>query len=285
MKLSRKDLLDTIVPGFLIDVNKNNRFYVNPSTGRTIKSGSKTFKSLKQKKIKINKHRCLYDINSAKQCLKNILNKYAGIYPPSSFINIPLTLDKRGELDYIRAFIRDKDLLKGFIKKDGSLYKFRKNIKFDKNKKYPIVKYASKNDNKKLLEKLDSEGIKVTKKIQKKINKFIYDVNPRCDTINILYNPIQQDFIPINEKKGKMPFSDRKKILDEINNTLIPSKLQGVFDSSISGILKSSKNENNILGYVDDKNNIKLFKEPVEIILQKENKENKENKTKKLKLK
>ena len=175
------------------------RFYINPLSNRTIKSSGKIFQNLRKNKFVINKHKCLYNINSAKRCLKQILNKYSNVYPPSSFVNIPLTLSRDGELDYIRAFIKDKTQLKGFITKDGSLYKFRKSIPYDIKKKYPFIKYADKNDSKKLLERLETEGNKVTKKMQQKINKYLYNIKPRCDSINILYNPLQKDFIPINK--------------------------------------------------------------------------------------
>jgi hypothetical protein len=198
----------------------NPRFYVNPLTGRTIKSTGKIFQNLRKNKFVINKHTCLYNIDSAKRCLKRILNKYSNVYPPSSFVNIPLTLKSNGELDYIRAFIKDKTKLKGYITKDGSLYKFRKDILVDIKKKYPFIKYASKKDSKNLLERLENEGNKIPKKIQKKINKYLHNITPRCDSINILYNPVQKDFIPINSNDV-----NKKELLDNINNMLIPKEM------------------------------------------------------------
>lgn len=253
----------------LINIIKEIRFYINPLTNRTIKSDGEVFKDLRKREFKIKKHNCLYNIESAKNCLKHILVKYSNVYPPSSFVNIPLTFNKnKYKLDYIRAFIRDsdkakkKDVLVGFIVKDGSLYKFKKEIIFDKNQGYPVIQYIDKKGKKKILERLRSEGKDISRKMQKKINKYLYSLEPRCNGINILYNSIQDDFIPVRGDIYK------KKLINDINDMLIPNKIRGVLDTSISGIIKSEKDPNKIIGYVDIDNTVKKFEKPIEINFQ-----------------
>ena len=105
----------------------------------------------------------------------------------------------------------------------------------------------------------------------------MYNIKPRCDSINILYNPLQKDFIPINKNLSK---SDKKELLNNINDMLIPNKLQGILDTEVAGILRSKKNQNEIIGYVDNKNIIKTFETPIEVKF-KEDKEDKEVKAQK----
>ena len=106
-----------------MDWKKPPRFYLNPITGRLIKSTGRVYKRLKQDSILISRDKCMYNNKSAQHCLIKLLTLYPNVYPPSNFIKIPKT-HKRGS---IRAFIKDprKKYLVGYINKFGKPFRFQ----------------------------------------------------------------------------------------------------------------------------------------------------------------
>ena len=228
------------------------RFYINPLTGRMIKSTARTFKKLKREKYVIDKHKCLYNIKSAERCFNKLFKLYPDIvYPSSNFIDIPKTY-KRGS---IRAFIGDKKKLNGYIDKTGKKYKLQKNIK--NIKRVPIVKDL--NDNlKNIVDKLPEINNLQQKIVEDQIK---YDKPiKRIDDINIIFNPLQNDFISVNKKINK---EEIQNILEIVNGELIPKKLIPISkDFDYAGIIKDNEN---IYGLVDTSNQIKRFDKPVKI--------------------
>ena len=231
------------------------RFYINPLTGRMIKSTAKIFKKLKREKYVIDKHKCLYNIKSAERCFNKLFKLYPDIvYPSSNFIDIPKTY-KRGS---IRAFIGDKKKLNGYIDKTGKKYKLQKNIKSIKNiKRVPIVKDL--NDNlKNIVDKLP-EIDNLQQKIVEDQIKYDKPIK-RIDDINIIFNPLQNDFVSVNKKINK---EEIQNILEIVNGELIPKKLIPISkDFDYAGIIKDNEN---IYGLVDTSNQIKRFDKPVKI--------------------
>ena len=116
-------------------MNNSNRipkFYLNPVSGRVIKSSGKTYAELKKHGYTVKKERCLYNVKSAKKCLVKLLTIYKNdIYPPSNFTDIPKTF-KSGK---IRGFItnKNKDYIIGYIDKKGKIYKLKNYVKNPKN--------------------------------------------------------------------------------------------------------------------------------------------------------
>jgi len=228
------------------------RFYINPLTGRMIKSTARTFKKLKREKYVIDKHKCLYNIKSAERCFNKLFKLYPDIvYPSSNFIDIPKTY-KRGS---IRAFIGDKKKLNGYIDKTGKKYKLQKNIK--NIKRVPIVKDL--NDNlKNIVDKLP-EIDNLQQKIVEDQIKYDKPIK-RIDDINIIFNPLQNDFVSVNKKINK---EEIQNILEIVNGELIPKKLIPISkDFDYAGIIKDNEN---IYGLVDTSNQIKRFDKPVKI--------------------
>ena len=106
-------------------MDKVPKFYLNPNTGRLIKSNGKTYKQLKKDGYIIKKDKCLYNVKSAEKCFIKLLTLYPNvIYPSSNFIEIPKTY-KKGK---IRAFIKHahKNKIIGFIDKNGKKYRLLK---------------------------------------------------------------------------------------------------------------------------------------------------------------
>ena len=54
-----------------MDWKKPPRFYLNPITGRLIKSTGRVYKRLKQDSILISRDKCMYNNKSAQHCLIN----------------------------------------------------------------------------------------------------------------------------------------------------------------------------------------------------------------------
>ena len=69
------------------------KFYINPETGKIIKSTGKTFKKLKKNNCFIKKDWCLYDIKTAKKCFSKILDIYPEINQ-NKYIDKPKPLSK-----------------------------------------------------------------------------------------------------------------------------------------------------------------------------------------------
>jgi hypothetical protein len=232
------------------------KFYINPLTSRMIKSTARTFKKLKKDKYVIDKHKCLYNIKSAERCFNKLLKLYPDIvHPSSNFIDIPKTY-KRGS---IRAFIDDKKKIKGYVDKTGKKYRLKKSIQKNiyKNKRVPVVKDFT-NNLKNVVDKLPKID-----DIQQKIveDQLKYDKPiKRLDDINIIFNPLQNDFISVNQKLNNQEI---ESILEIVNGELIPNKLLPISKNfDFSGIIKDNEQ---IYGLVDTSNQIKRFDKPIKI--------------------
>ena len=79
-----------------------------------------------------------------------------------------------------------------------------------------------------ILEKQD----KISEKDQKTIEKQIIKGEPLTESknINILFNPIQNDFIPI---KTKLADDEKREIINTINKELIPTQLPPITQQSL----------------------------------------------------
>ena len=243
-----------------------NHFYDNPITNRVIQSSGRTFKELKKKRFKLDPDKCLYDVKSAERCLKHIYKKYPSLFHPSTnFTDIPSTYNKH--LNFIpRAFIKNKnDNINGYITKEGNLYKLPKPIKIPNNINYTIP--LVKGNTKILQEKIEKDGLTPT---STEISQIPLQLNskPLADNITILYNHIQDDFIPIKS----LSFKNNKQITTILNNKLIPSQLPSLINTNISGIITDNL-QSNIIGYTDSQNITKKLTSvvPINILTKKTN--------------
>ena len=238
----------------MLDWKKQPRFYLNPTTGRLIKSTARVYKKLKKDSILMLRDKCLYNPKSAQRCLTKLLTLYPNVYPPSNFIKIPKT-HKRGS---IRAFIKDprKKYLVGYINKFGKAFRLRRPI--ITKKKVPIVI-----DYHNVLHKIITNKNCISENLQKSVEKQIKAgilLNTIENTI-ILFNPIQNDFIPLNKTIGQ---DEIKSVIKMINNKLIPHELQPItLNLNISAIIIE---DNSIIGFVDKYNQLKRFTTPIKII-------------------
>ena len=229
------------------------KYYISPVSGRLIKSNAKTYDDLKRRRFNIDKEPCLYNVRSAHKCLNKLLRLYPDIvHPSSNFIDIPKTY-KHGN---VRAFIKDKKRVIGYVDKFGNKHRLYKPI----HTKRPIpVVHDSFNVLADILEKQD----KISEKDQKTIEKQIIKGEPLTESknINILFNPIQNDFIPI---KTKLADDEKREIINTINKELIPTQLPPItMFSNISGIIKEY---DTIVGIINKDNVIQKFPEPIKII-------------------
>ena len=231
------------------------RFYVNPYSGRMIKTSGEKYKSLKKEFVNIDKHKCLYNIKSAERCLKRLTRLYPNIiYPSSNFRNIPKTY-KKGKA---RSFIIDnKKSVVGYVDKNGKLKRLMTPVDGVHNK-IPIVKDPTKS-----LSKIIKNFPKINNNNQKLIENQIYNETP-MKKIPIIYNPIQNDFIPIKKNLDK---ATQQHIINTINEELIPNTLPTISKngilSTVSGIIKV---DDRTIGIVDKNNQLKHF-----VIKQKDN--------------
>ena len=238
----------------MLDWKKQPRFYLNPTTGRLIKSTGRVYTKLKKDSILMLRDKCLYNPKSAQRCLTKLLTLYPNVYPPSNFIKIPKT-HKRVS---IRAFIKDprKKYLVGYINKFGKPFRLRRPI--ITKKKVPIVF-----DYHNVLHKIITNKNCITENTQKRVEKQIKAgilLNTIENTI-ILFNPIQNDFIPINKTINQ---DEIKSVIKMINNKLIPHELQPItVNLNISAIIIE---DNKIIGFVDKYNQLKRFTTPIKII-------------------
>jgi len=191
------------------------KFYINPITGRMIKSSGKTFKNLKnKKKYSFEKEHCLYNVKSAKKCFSKLLKIYPDVvYPSSNFINIPKTYNGNS-VKGLRVFIQDNNHIIGFVDKRGNIYRLNKSINLNdiQNKYVPtVIDYYN------ILPKIIKKLPKINANIQKKILHQINNIKP-LKNAHVLFNHVQKDFIPINTKMSK---KDHDKILNIFNDNLI----------------------------------------------------------------
>ena len=219
-KLYKLDRLDYILIYYLIYliyfciiILMITKFYINPISGRIIKSSGKIFRKLKKKKYSLKKEPCLYNIKSAKKCLSKLLKRYPNIvYPSSNFINIPKTYHIN-TIRGLRAFIRENDTIIAFINKHGIIYRLKKPIYIiNENQSIPIV-IDYYNNLPQIIKKLP----KINSTMQKKVEYQLKNIKSLKNSY-ILYNHVQKDFIPINKK---MDQSEHDKILRIFNNNLV----------------------------------------------------------------
>ena len=229
------------------------KFYISPISGRLIRSDAKTYENLKQRRFNIDKDPCLYNVKSAHKCLNKLLRLYPDIiHPSSNFINIPKTY-KHGS---VRAFIKDKNKVVGYIDKFGKKHRLYKAI--HTKRKIPVV-----HDGFNVLADIIQKQDKISEKDQKIIEKQITKSEPlqESENINILFNPMQNDFIPI---KTILQDDEKKEIINTINKELIPTRLPPItMFSNISGIIKEY---DTIVGIINKDNVIQKFPEPIRII-------------------
>ena len=231
------------------------RFYINPQTGRLIKSTGQVFKRIKEQgEIRI-KHKCLYNIKTAKKCIMKLLMLYPDIYPPSNFINIPKTYKD----SYIRGYIRDNynKRIIGFVDKKGKKYKLKRPIP-----KFHTDTLIIKDVFNILSDIMDTKQSNLDETMQKFIENHI-KLPPliSLDEITLLYNPLQNDIIYISRYTTK---NEQKRILHAINKELVPKKLPTITKNfNIAGIIR---NKYYIFGIIDDSNIIKRFAKPLSMI-------------------
>jgi hypothetical protein len=229
------------------------KFYISPISGRLIRSDAKTYENLKQRRFNIDKDPCLYNVKSAHKCLNKLLRLYPDIiHPSSNFINIPKTY-KHGS---VRAFIKDENKVVGYVDKFGKKHRLYKAI--HTKRKIPVV-----HDGFNVLADIIQKQDKISEKDQKIIEKQITKSEPlqESENINILFNPMQNDFIPI---KTILQDNEKKEIINTINKELIPTRLPPItMFSNISGIIKEY---DTIVGVINKDNVIQKFPEPIRII-------------------
>jgi hypothetical protein len=179
-------------------------YYINPLTDRVIKSTGKTYQKLKQRRFKLHPDHCLYNNTTARRCMLSLLRKYPNIYLSSSYTNIPATYSffKKSDIKTehkqrdVRAFIeKEPGIASGYITKDGTLFKLNKDIQLKPND--IVIKTASNTDSNLLLTNLDDSQV-ISPDTQDIIEQHIKDNEPISDSVNIVYNPLKNDFIPVN---------------------------------------------------------------------------------------
>ena len=250
------------------------RYYVSPISGRIIKSTGRTFKILKEKGYFIDKHKCFYNIKSAERCLSRLMKLYPNLtYFPSSFTTIPKTYKKQGPA---RAFIPDKSLQNaiGYVDKKGKIKQIKPMPLRDSHVVVKDPYNAIERDINKAPIATASENVQIQTQLS--------NDEPIIDRkeIAVVYNPIQNDFIPI---KGEVSTRTQKEVLSTVNQELIPLKLPPIKkDSNISGVIMD---KNKVKGIVTTKNEIQLLNELLDELNQASNinltptKTTKQNKT------
>jgi len=231
------------------------RYYLNPETGRVIKSHTKKFQELMSTrgyKRKPTKHSCFYNIKSAEKCLNKLLTLYPGIiHPPSSFAKIPRTYHKGP----YRGFIMDTNEEKviGTVDKHGKMNRLQTPIV--PSHRVPIVKDPFGVTASVILQKPA-----LTQDEQTKVQEQLETGKPLSppEQINLIYNPVFDDIIPVNEQ---LDHATQVNIVEKVNENLVPLHLPPITpDSNIAGLVKSG---DEIIGVVDTDNQIKRFPEPV----------------------
>lgn len=209
-------------------MKKNNTYFINPLTNRTIKSTGKKFNELYNRRFILYGDHCLYNEISAKKCLNTIFRLYPNIYTPSNLNNnqIPSTYHK-SDKPIATAFIIKDDQILGYLSKNTSLFKLQTPINYQSN----LPRVISVDENNLILTKLNNEGILIDNNLD--ILNQITNFTPLSDNINILYNPIQDDFIPI---KGNLSKEQQIELLNIINNTLV-KKQNNILDDEEEPIL------------------------------------------------
>jgi hypothetical protein len=235
------------------------KFYISPYSGRVIKSSGRLYNQLKEEGFIVDKHRCFYNIQTAQKCLNRLISLYPYLYPPSNFIGIPKTYDKGPA----RAFVCDtkkRDSIIGIVDKSGNL----------KQLQSPIESPSSPLQVKDPLNVLPSVLPKkeiVDKETQTAVEKQLKEEEQPNANVSIIYNPVQDDFIPVNKETT---VAEQKEILQALNEELIPLQLPPIKeDGNVSGAVVN-EDATKLLGIVDTSNEIKAFREPIDLVKQDE---------------
>lgn len=229
------------------------RYYLNPETGRVIKSNSKKFQELMSRrgyKNKPIKHSCLFNIKSAERCLNRLLTKYPGIiHPPSSFAKIPKTY----QIGHYRGFIMDdnSETVIGAVDKYGKMSRLKVPVK--PSHKVPVIK-----DPFGVTQSVLQDRPVLSSDEQHKVEEQLNNDTPlkSPEHISLIYNPVYNDIIPMNTK---VDVDTQKQVINSMNKDLVPLTLPPVLqDSNIAGLVTK---KDSVLGIVDTNNQIKLFPE------------------------
>jgi len=233
------------------DSKRKPRFYVNPISGKVIKSTGELFKRLRGDKIKLDKDRCLYNAESAARCLRRIEILYPDVvYPPSSMKTIPKTY-KTGRT---RGFIVNNLYVVAIILKSGEIQKLRKPIRTDISM-IPRVK-----DPMQSIPNVVRTSSIVSDETQKEVEDQLDhdELLGYPESTTLIYNPAQNDFIPVNRKTTHQEDLD---LIGSINDTLVPHALPPIVqDGKVAGVITK---DDQIVGVVDVNNNVSKLAEPI----------------------
>ena len=226
-------------------MSSNRRYYLNPETGRVIKSDGKTYLELHENDYIVPKHKCFYNIKSAKKCLNKLFELYPSlVHPPSSFATISPTYSHGPAVAFVTKLNETNvPVVHAFVDKHGDLHKLNN----------PVYTEQTLVTVKDPLSKLPIESAPlVHASVQTAIEEQL-QTTPIAD-VALVYNPIQNDFIPVDNSLTK---TDQHNVLDVTNTYLVPEKLDGVVeDSNIAAIVtKNSK----AVGTVSIDNKIQMF--------------------------
>ena len=235
------------------NTNRNHRFYVNPITGRVIKSTGKVHKRLKTDNIVADKDRCLYNVKSAKRCLERIFSLYPDeIYPPSSLINIPKTY-KNGKA---RSFIVNNYYVIAIVMKNGEIKKLKTPVRAEV-KKIPVVKDPI-NAIPRLLETSGTVSNEIQKDVEHQLEHDRLLGYPESTTL--IYNPAHNDFVPVNRETTH---KEDIEIINSINETIVPQTLPPIVKrGKVAAVITDN---DDIVGIVDINNKVSKLSEAVPI--------------------
>ncbi len=226
------------------------RYYVSPYSGRVIKSTGKTYQFYKDNGYIMEKHKCFYNVKSAKKCLEKIITLYPALKFPSTFMNIPKTY----ESGLARGFVQDaNEHVTAFVDKKGALNKLQKPIQIVQRH---IIKVE---DPLRALPAVLEGKQPVDTDTQKSIETQLKETLPLTPDIALVYNPVQNDFIP---KTQEMTKEEMLSAIDTINRDLVPEGLPPISKPTgeLAGIVQDPTTSD-VVGVVDTQNQIKLFAE------------------------
>lgn len=235
------------------------KFYLNPITGRVIKSTGKTYEKLRQDGYIPDKEKCLYNIKSAKKCLERLFRYYPDmVYPSSSFINIPKTYREGKARAFIQCQASDK--IVGYVDKKGNINRLMDGIAVPSGKKVPVVKDPLGG-----LESALKGAPQVSEEVHHKIKEQVESdkliVDPK--KASLIFNPVQGDFIPVNKPINK---DTQKEIVNTINDTLVPTTMPPILPvpttGSVAGVIEEGKK---VIGVVNTDNKLIALREPKDV--------------------
>lgn len=231
-------------------------YYLNPLTGRVIKSTSKKFKELVEKrgwKTHPRSHSCFYNIKSAERCLNRLLRMYPGLVrPPSSFMNIPRTYQKGPFRGFIVSQTEPMVVI-GAVDKHGNINRTQTPVKIDQP--VPIIQdpfNAINIKNKPVMDDTSQEQLQ---------DQVVNDAPLKPpQQISLIYNPVFNDIVPVNEA---IDTDIQKEIIGQINKDLVPLQLPPINEeSSVAGLVKHN---DSIVGVVNTNNEIQPLPSPIPI--------------------